>query len=234
MLKNQSYNAKAWGHESILNFFDAHRLTTEHVYPSEWFFIQQKLRAGISVLDIGCAKGGFANILQEHLTSFSYVGVDINADMITAARQRHPKHQFHVIDNDNHHDDSDVLNSNRYDLVLCLGILHLHETWQRTLAYAWQHTQGCLIFDLRETHLATIEDKKIAYFKMDFDNGDEPHSSYTLPYNIINTGEALKTIYAICHNAAKITHFGYTQKISQLAISPIREVMANVYCIEKI
>lgn len=229
MLKNQNYNANAWGHESILSFFDAHRMTTEHIYPSEWFFIQQKLCDGISVLDIGCAKGGFANILTEHLSRFSYVGVDINADMITAARKRHPQHQFHVID----HGNDDVLNRNRYDLVLCLGILHLHETWQRTLAYAWQHTKGSLIFDLRETHLATIEDKKVAYFKMDFNNVEQPNSSYTLPYNIINTGVALKTIYDICDDAAKITHFGYTQKISQLAVSPIHEVMANVYCIDK-
>lgn len=228
MLNKQSYNANAWGHESILNFFEKNRLTTEHVYPSEWFFIQQKLVDGIHVLDIGCAKGGFANVLAEHLTNFTYVGVDINQDMIAAARSRHPKHQFHVIDHD---DDYSVLKGKRFDLVLCLGILHLHETWKKTLQFAFQHTAGSLIFDLRETHLATIEDKKRAYFKMDFDNMEQPNSHYTLPYNIINTADALKTIYDICKPSAKIMHYGYNQKISSLAISPILEVMANVYCV---
>lgn len=227
--KAQSYHASAWGHESILNFFDANRMTTNHIYPSEWFFIQQKLREGMSILDIGCAKGGFANMLAEHLKQFSYVGIDINADMISAARKRHPQHQFHIIEDDDYR----ILNAKRFDLVLCLGILHLHETWRTTLAQAFRHTEETLIFDLRETHLPSIEDKNIAYFKMDFDHALKPQTQYTLPYNIINAGDALKTVYDTCRNAKKLAHFGYTQKISSLAVSPIPEVIANVYCLEK-
>jgi cyclopropane fatty-acyl-phospholipid synthase-like methyltransferase len=57
------YNASAWGHESILNFFDKKRLTTQHIYPSEWFFLKDKIADDMSLLDIGCAKGGMANVL---------------------------------------------------------------------------------------------------------------------------------------------------------------------------
>lgn len=224
------HNASAWGHQSVLDFFDHQRLTTNHIYPSEWFFISQQLRPGMSILDIGCAKGGFANVLTEHLNDFTYVGVDINADMINAAKARHPHHQFHLIEENNYQ----CLRGQQFDLVLSLGILHLHETWRETIQLAWRHTAGAFIFDLRETHLETIEDKNIAHFKTDYDAPDVVQGDYLLPYNIINHTVALKNIHTLCGTAAKkISVFGYTQKISRLAVSPIQEVFANVYCIDK-
>lgn len=229
MIMQQEYNAMAWGHESILNYFDKNRQTTSDIYPSEWFFIREKLIEGMTVLDIGCAKGGMANVLSEHLQNFDYTGIDINQKMIDAAKKRYPNYHFYKI-NEN---DYSILGEARYDLVLCLGILHLHETWRHTISEAWSHTQGCLILDLRETYLSSIEDKKLAFFKMDFDNIENPTSDFTLPYNIINTAEALRTIHEICRDAKKILHYGYTHSVSKLAISPIQKVMANVYCIER-
>ncbi|MES2218874.1 MAG: class I SAM-dependent methyltransferase [Pseudomonadota bacterium] len=226
---HSEYNANAWGHESILNFFDKKRLTTQHIYPSEWFFLKDKIKDDISLLDIGCAKGGMANVLAENLANFNYVGVDINEQMIDAAKQRYPQHIFYQITEE----DYSVLQGKQYDLVLCLGILHLHESWRNTIKEAWRHTRKCLILDLRETHLASIEDKKQAYFKMDFDNISNPTSNYILPYNIINTAEALRTIHEVCEDAAHIAHYGYTQALSGLAVSPIKKIMANVYCIER-
>lgn len=222
-------NATAWGHTSILNFFDKQRLTTDHIYPSEWFFLKDKMRNGMSVLDIGCAKGGMANVLAENLATFAYVGVDINAQMIASAQERYPEHQFHQITAT----DYSVLQARTFDLVVCLGILHLHETWRKTLEEAWRHTGGALILDLRETHLETIEDKEIAYFTMDFDNVKQPSTDFVLPYNIINTGVALQTIHTICADAKRISYYGYTQPLSGLTVSPIASVMATVYCIER-
>jgi 2-polyprenyl-3-methyl-5-hydroxy-6-metoxy-1,4-benzoquinol methylase len=226
---HNEYNATAWGHESILNFFDKKRLTTQHIYPSEWFFLKDKMQENISLLDIGCAKGGMANVLAENLKSFDYVGVDINEQMIAAAKQRYPQHVFYHITEQ----DYSLLKGQQYDLVLCLGILHLHEAWRNTIKEAWQHTKECLILDLRETHLPTIEDKSKAYFKMDFDNIHNPNSDYILPYNIINVAEALKTINEICVGARRIAHYGYTQDLSGLTVSPINKIMATVYCIER-
>lgn len=227
-MQDEEYHAKAWGHQSILNFFDKRRLTTQDIYPSEWLFIKKNIRESISILDIGCAKGGMANVLSEHLQDFNYVGVDINAEMITAAKKRYSQHQFHLITES----DYSCLGANQFDLVLCLGILHLHEAWRETIQTAWQHTKGCLILDLRETHLQSIEDKTISYFKMDFDHPDQPAKDL-LPYNIINTSEAFKVIRDTCREATKITHYGYTHQVSQLAVCPMQEIMANVYCIER-
>lgn len=223
------YNSQAWGHESILNFFDKKRLTTSQIYPSEWFFLKDKIKDNISMLDIGCAKGGMANVLAEHLNVFDYVGVDINPQMIAAAKVRHPRHTFYQIEEE----DYSILKGIQFDLVLCLGILHLHESWRNTIREAWRHTRSSLILDLRESYLPSIEDKNIAYFKMDFDNADLPTTEYILPYNIINSSDALQSITEICDGAKRIAHYGYTQKLSELTVSPIKSVMANVYCIER-
>ena len=81
-------NAAAWGLPGVLDFFSRHRTTSEDVYPSEWLFLKDRLRDGMSVLDVGCAQGGFASVLDEHLGDFSYTGLDINSEMIALARER--------------------------------------------------------------------------------------------------------------------------------------------------
>lgn len=229
MKRTEDYNAMAWGHESILNYFDKKRLTTDDIYPSEWFFIRQKMAEGIRVLDIGCAKGGLANVMTEHLQDFTYVGVDINEQMIAGAKKRYPNHEFHHVKEN----DFSVLGNQSFDLVICLGILHLHESWRNTIKTAWSHTKHHLILDLRETHLMSIENKDIAYFKMDFDNVSVPSSDYILPYNIINSAEALAAIMDLCPKSSKISHYGYTHTVSDLAVCPLQNIMANVYCIER-
>lgn len=223
-------NAHAWGHHSCLNFFETNRLTTKDIYPSEWFFLRKFFQEKISVLDIGCAKGGLANILSENLKEFSYTGIDINQHMVQAARLKYPQHNFYHIQEDNNYA---ALGVQQFDLVTCLGILHLHEKWKDTIQNAWQRTERALILDLRETHCNTIEDKNISYFSTNFDNPGEFNPDFTLPYNIINTSEALRIIHEICTNAYQIYRYGYIHAISDLAVSPVTKVMTNVYCIEK-
>lgn len=222
-------NAEAWGLPRVLDFFEARRATTDEVYPSEWFFLRDRLRDGMTVLDVGCAQGGFARVLGEHLGAFSYTGVDINADMVARARAKHPGHAFHHVAEG----DLAVLGERRFDLVIVLGILHLHEAWRDTLAAAWRHTGGCLVFDLRETHLPTIEDKARSYFRMDFHGGGPEHAETTLPYNVVNAGEALAVVTETCRGAARISHYGYLHAVSPAAVCPLDEVMANTYCVER-
>ena len=147
MKKPTAGNAAAWSLPRVVDFFATHRTGTADVYASERFFIEPRLKPGIRVLDVGCAQGGFASVLAEHLTDFEYTGVDISADMIAAARARHPKHAFHQVDEGT----LGPARDRQFDLVLVLGILHLHEKWRDTLAAAWGATAGSLIFDLRET-----------------------------------------------------------------------------------
>ena len=220
---------RAWGLPGVLDFFDDARATTAQVYASEWFFLKDRLAEGMSVLDVGCAQGGFAAVLAEHLKAFDYTGLDVNADMVARARVRHPDHAFHHVPDG----DWSALGEQQFDLVLVLGILHLHLGWRDTIAKAWARTKGCLLLDLREVEGATVEDSDRSYFRMDFGGGDSRHVETTIPYVLVNAAEALASIRLLCAGARRISHYGYLHPLSGSAVAPVREAMANVWCIER-
>lgn len=229
MKKPTAGNAAAWSLPRVVDFFATHRTGTADVYASERFFIEPRLKPGIRVLDVGCAQGGFASVLAEHLTDFEYTGVDISADMIAAARARHPKHAFHQVDEGT----LGPARDRQFDLVLVLGILHLHEKWRDTLAAAWGATAGSLIFDLRETDGPTIADKERSYMRMDFHGGDARHAETRVPYIVLNAGEALGAARTICDGAKRLSRYGYLHAATASATTPVAEVMASVYCAER-
>src|SRR4051812_15049641 len=86
-----------WDVPGWTTFYETRRSTTRDIYSSEWIFLKDLLREGMSVLDIGCAVGGLASVLTENLADFKYVGLDISAAMVERAREKHPGHVFHVI-----------------------------------------------------------------------------------------------------------------------------------------
>lgn len=227
--KNRSAeDSAAWGQPSVLDFFGHNRKTFAEVYASERFFLEERLSSGQSVLDVGCAQGGFADILAERLDAFSYTGLDVNQEMVRLAQVRHPNHVFHCIAEA----DYSVLGNAAYDLVLVLGILHLHDAWRETLRGAWARTRGSLIFDLRQIGGATVEDREISYMKMDFD-GDDASGTARIPYILVNSGEAQSLIESICFDARSIAQYGYRHPVTPLAVTQACPVMAMTWCIER-
>ncbi len=222
-------DAAAWGLPGVLDFFETARSTTEQVYRSEWIFLREKLAEGMSVLDVGCAQGGFASVLSEHLNAFDYTGVDVNPDMVARARRRFPGHRFERVAEG----DLAALGDETFDLVLVLGLLHLHAAWRDTLAAAWACTAGCLLFDLRQVAGPTVEDRTRSWFRMDFHRPDAAHGATVLPYNLVNAGEALETVTRLCPGAAQVSQFGYLHPVSGAASVPVSEVMATAWCVER-
>ncbi|CAA7613636.1 putative methyltransferase (Methylase) [Candidatus Terasakiella magnetica] len=228
-MTDDSKIGEAWSLPGVLGYFDTERSSTAQVYASEWIFLKDRLKEGMSVLDVGCAQGGFAAMLAENLKDFSYTGLDVSSDMITRARVRFPRHSFHHVVGG----DWGALGAARFDQVLVLGILHLHFGWRDTIAQAWARTKSCLILDLREIDGPTVEDQSRSYFKMDFGASDDRHAATTLPYVLVNAAEALATIRALCPDAARISHYGYLHPVSSSAVTPVGQAMANVWCIER-
>lgn len=222
----ETKTALPWDALGWLEFYETRRATSEGIYPSEWFFLKNFLVEGLSVLDIGCALGGLASVLSEHLTRFEYTGVDISERMIERAKQKHPSHRFYVIEEA----DLSVLANERFDLVVCLGVLHLSRKWRALISAAWNRAD-VLLLDLRETAGATVEDETISYYRMDAlpKTGGSTH----LPYNIINSGEALRTLMELCVDATGLHHHGYLARASAAAVTPIKAVMMNTYQIDK-
>ena len=58
------------------------------------FFLSKLLFEKCSILDIGCAQGGFYKILKSFLKSFSYTGIDNNSEKMIIKAKKIPKSQF--------------------------------------------------------------------------------------------------------------------------------------------
>lgn len=75
-----------------------------------------------SVLDVGCGLGAYYDHINKIFSNIVYTGLDINPNMIQAARKRLPNIEFMHVDlvSDKH-----VLNNRKFDYVFLSGALNL-------------------------------------------------------------------------------------------------------------
>ena len=167
-------NVKAsWSGKKINKIICESRKNYEKLYLGERILLKEYFKENFSVLDIGCAQGGFVNILSQLEKKFSYLGIDYNDEMLAIAKKKQPNYKFINIKKNNF---SKYINQ-KFDLVIIFGILHLNKDWKKIIKEGYKLTKKYLIFDLRES------DKKISkniYLNL----GD---SKKKIPYNIIET-----------------------------------------------
>jgi SAM-dependent methyltransferase len=219
-----------WDESGWPDYYMTHRTSTADIYPSEWFFLKDLMVEGMSVLDIGCAAGGLASVIAEHVKDFRYTGVDVSQTMIGKAREKHPHHRFFVTPESK----LDPVSSERFDLVVCLGVLHLNSAWRELLRAGWALASKTMLFDLRETHLGSIEDIETSRFRVDVLLDGAPRTHAVLPYNIINSADALGSTRAICRDAHRHQQYGYIAAPSSAAITPVKDVMMMTYRIDRV
>ena len=182
----------------------------------------------MSILDIGCAQGGFISIIKNYIKNFNYTGVDISKSMIEKAKKKNSKQKFYCKTQGK----LDFLKGKKFDLVLVLGILHLNKNWRNVLISASKFYRKSIIFDLREIQEKTIEDKKKSFMSMTF-NEKKIYNKNKLPYNLININDSrnfLKKIF----KKNKILRIKYsTKKVTNSATVPSKKVIFSTYCVDK-
>src|SRR4051812_21460066 len=103
---------------SLVDFYASHRRRPEDLYPSERRFLPWLLRRSSSVLDTGCALGGFADIHRHYNPAIEYCGIDVSQPLVDAANRMRPDLDIRVGDT------PAGLDVERFDLVQGLGWLH--------------------------------------------------------------------------------------------------------------
>ena len=163
----------SWSQKKIIKYISENRKNYNDLYLGEKILLNEYFKKGFSVLDVGCAQGGFVNILSQREKKFSYLGIDYNEEMLAIAKKKQPKYKFINIKKNNF---SKYINQ-KFDLVIIFGILHLNKEWKKIIKEGYKLTKKYLIFDLRES------DKKISkniYLNL----GDRKKK---IPYNVIET-----------------------------------------------
>jgi SAM-dependent methyltransferase len=141
-----SYEAPPWAeHPQMVAFYAQHRNRAEDLYPSERRFLPWLARQATTVLDVGCAAGGFSNIWRHYRPDIVYTGVDVSVSLIAAARRLHPNVQFYEGDCT-----AGLSLPDRYaSIVQALGWLHWEPQYERVIQELWRLTDRFLFFDVR-------------------------------------------------------------------------------------
>ncbi|MEX2195757.1 MAG: class I SAM-dependent methyltransferase [Thermoleophilaceae bacterium] len=136
----------AWAdHPDLVEYYTAHRHRPEDLYPSERRFLPALAEESQSVLDVGCAAGGFAAVWRNWNPALSYAGVDASEPLVEAARRLHPECEFEVADCAEGLPFAD----GAFDSVQALGWLHWEPRFEDALAEMWRVTRRRLFFDVR-------------------------------------------------------------------------------------
>ena len=91
-------SARAWSHAGVVDYYAENRHSPDDLWPYERVFLPRALFPGANVLDVGCASGGFFNIMRTIEPTIDYTGIDIAEPPIKLARERYPEARFEVTD----------------------------------------------------------------------------------------------------------------------------------------
>jgi len=217
----------SWSTENAVKYYSSHRKTPGDLYTSERYFLSTMISPGCSILDIGCAAGGFYSIFRSIEPSVSYTGVDISAGMITRARELNPGVPFYVSKGSNLPFDAE-----RFDIVFCSGTLHMSPDWRETIREAWRVTKDKFLFDLRITGTSpTIEDISVSFEKIAFFGQWDGKS--VVPYIIVSVDDFVAVVNALRPRSALKKVFGYFHPVSPMTHTPVKNVCMTMCCIGK-
>ena len=172
-----------------------------------------------SILDIGCAQGGFNSIIKKFINKFSYTGLDESLEMINIAKSKFPESKFILVNKKIY-----IKLKEKYDIVIILGILHLNKMG-KILKFALQLSKKYILFDLRVSDNPSIENINKSYLKYD------KKLTFKLPYNILNESILIKKIDKIFSNK-KIFNIRYKGKPSKFSKTPIKKIIFSNFLID--
>jgi len=132
-------------HPDLVEFYSTNRGAPGDLYPSERRFLPWLAQSSSSVLDVGCAAGGFFEIWRAFAPTIAYTGVDASHALTSAARRLHPDANFLQGDCAR----GLPLQDRAADTVQALGWLHEEPDYPDALRELWRLTDRRLFVDMR-------------------------------------------------------------------------------------
>jgi len=222
-----SVHASAWSTGNAVEFYRSQRRKRTELYASETEFFGELLDGAASILDVGCAAGGFAGIVREYAPQILYSGADISPAMIAEARHRFPKNPFHLVDGT-----TLPFEDREFDAVVCFGVLHMTEDWSGLLEECWRVCRSSFLFDVRLVEGEGINDGALSYQKIEF--GGVWDGVSTVPYLIQNVDAFISGLRGMDPQPHRIRNYGYIHPVSSMTMSPYKEVCMATFLLDKV
>ena len=226
-MKTEDYK-KSWAIEDVVRYFSCNRNKEADLYDSEKYFLDKFMKPGMSVLDFGCAAGGFLNVLSRTygIDENDYHGVDVTPEMIAVARQKFPIANFHTSL------EPMLEQSFSYDFVYSFGVLHMTLNWMRNIEKLYRLTRKYFVFDLRVIKDGpTIQDINRSYQTLKYFEGQK--TAGRVPYVVLSDHEARTALNSIMARGDELFVYGYENSVSETVTSPYTKVFMTSFCIVK-
>ena len=221
-------SAKAWSESTAVEYYAKYRHQVSDLYPSEKVFLPRVLFPGARVLDVGCASGGFFNIMRTLEPAIDYTGIDIAEPSIEAARQLYPDSnaKFMVTDGLKIPFDDD-----EFDLVHCTSVLVIEPRYQDVLREMYRVSKRFVLADMRLLNgpdaVGSSEDSR---YRIQFEGEFE---GTTVPYVVSDADEVVNFILSLDPKPQALRGAGYFHPVSPMAQTPYPEVCMTIFLLQK-
>jgi SAM-dependent methyltransferase len=219
-------NAKAWSQPSAIDYYSKHRHEVSDLYPSERVFLPRVLFPGIKVLDVGCASGGFFNIMRALEPTIDYTGIDIAEPAVDLARRTYQEARFEVADGV-----TIPFDDGTFDLVHCTSVLVIEPRYQEVWKEMYRVTSRFVLADMRL--LKDIEGQgglQDSHYRIQFD-GQEQEA--VVPYVVSDADEVISFLLDLEPRPRALRGTGYFHEVSDMADTQYSQVCMSILLVEK-
>ena len=218
--------AKAWSQPSAIEYYSKHRHEVSDLYPSERVFLPRVLFPGIKVLDVGCASGGFFNVMRTLEPTVDYTGIDIAEPAIDLARQTYQEARFEVADGV-----TIPFDDGAFDLVHCTSVLVIEPRYQEVWEEMYRVSSRFVLADMRL--LKDIESQgglQDSHYRIQFDAQDQEG---IVPYVVSDADEVVNCLLNLAPRPRALRGTGYFHEVSKMAGTRYSQVCMSILLVEK-
>jgi SAM-dependent methyltransferase len=211
-------NLDAWSLPKVVDFYVSDRSRAAELYPSEAAMLRPVAPLVRSVLDIGCATGGFADAFAELNPAIEYVGVDTSSAMIARARETRRAGRFETVTGSSPLPFGD----GSVDLVFSTGVLVHNPDYVEMIADMLRVSRRYVMLDMRLVNEPYSFDIGHSFMVVgDRFAGCRPEQAAAsrVPYVVANTADLFRTLTALPKVRGVACH-GYWGKANSAVTLP--------------
>ena len=215
--------AKEWSNQSAIDFYSQNRHEISDLYPSEKVFLPRVLFPGAKVLDVGCASGGFFNIMRSFEPHIEYTGIDLSDTAVELATERYPEAKFMVTTGFRL-----PFQDNDFDIVHCTSVFNNEPNYQEMLEEMYRVSNRFVLVDIRLSKDLGKQLKSV--YNIQF-NSEKIEA--TVPYVVNDADEVVNFILQLKPSPAALYGTGYFHKVAKEAETSHDDVCMAVLLIRK-
>ena len=178
---------------------------------------------GAKVLDVGCASGGFFNIMRSFEPHIEYTGIDLSDTAVELATERYPEAKFMVTTGFRL-----PFQDNDFDIVHCTSVFNNEPNYQEMLEEMYRVSNRFVLVDIRLSKDLGKQLKSV--YNIQFNS---KKIEATVPYVVNDADEVVNFILQLKPSPAALYGTGYFHQVAKEAETSHDDVCMAVLLIRK-